>query len=411
MLQCRIACDVTFSVGPTQDTVEDIAAHKYMLVSRSPVFFAMFCGPMSETTSSGTIRVPDVEPDAFRHMLEYLYSDEVELSDDLVLPILYIGKKYIIPALTTKCTTYLEEHLHPDNVCLIYEQSLLYDETTLIEKCVLFIETRTEDVLHSSSFTDIPLALLTRILQFECLTISELELFQACLRWAQSECKRHNKDTCPRNKRKILGDAIYLIHFPSMSLKEFSRVVARSGILTAEEKCSVFEYLTCEEDCDSHALLFPVTPRQKPQPSILKRFSVFGKSNVYSGDCSIMKLQCDKPVIIKGFGVSASLNYDPLAEIQVTIKQDRTFMCNRSIPITEERSVDIMHVCLPECVIFKANTWYTIIVTFHFYGDHDQGSCRRGKGGSKTITFDGVTFEFDRADSAGFVPQILFCSA
>ena len=341
----------------------------------------------------------------------YLYCDEVDLCDDLVLPILYIGKKYIVPALTTRCTQYLEDHLHPDNVCLIYEQSLLYDETALVEKCASFIETRTEDVLHSASFGDVPLSLLTRILQFECLTISELDLFLVCLGWAQSECKRQDRDTCPRNKRSVLGDAVYLIHFPSMSLKDFSRVVARSGILTAEEKCSVFEYLTCDEDCDRHALLFPVTPRQKPQPSILKRFSVFGKSNVYSGDCSIMKLQCDKPVIIKGFGVSASLNYDPLAEIQVTIKQERTFLCNRSIPITEERSVDIMHVCLPECVVFKANTWYTIIVTFHFYGDHDQGSCRRGKGGSKTIAFDGVTFEFDRADSAGFVPQILFCSA
>lgn len=70
MLRCHIACDVTFCVGPMEDTAEDISAHKYILVSRSPVFFAMFCGQMAEAASDGMIRVPDVEPDAFRHMLE-----------------------------------------------------------------------------------------------------------------------------------------------------------------------------------------------------------------------------------------------------------------------------------------------------------------------------------------------------
>ena len=71
MLRCHIACDVTFSVGQTEDSAEEISAHKYMLMSRSPVFFAMFRGQMSEAASdNGTIRVPDVEPDAFRHMLE-----------------------------------------------------------------------------------------------------------------------------------------------------------------------------------------------------------------------------------------------------------------------------------------------------------------------------------------------------
>ena len=71
MLRCHIACDVTFSVGQTEDSAVEISAHKYMLMSRSPVFFAMFRGQMSEAASdNGTIRVPDVEPDAFRHMLE-----------------------------------------------------------------------------------------------------------------------------------------------------------------------------------------------------------------------------------------------------------------------------------------------------------------------------------------------------
>ena len=139
-------------------------------------------------------------------------------------------------------------------------------------------------------------------------------------------------------------------------------------------------------------------------------FIFLGKSNVYSGDCSIMKIQCDNPVVINGFGVSGSVGYDPLAEVQITIKQERSILCNKSLAINDDLSGDIIPVILPdlEPVSFVANVWYTIIVTFHFYGDHDQGSCRRGKGGQRSFRCDGVTFEFDRPDTAGFVPEILF---
>ena len=41
-------------------------AHKYMLVSRSPVFYAMFCGEMTE---QGDIRVEDAKPEAFKELL------------------------------------------------------------------------------------------------------------------------------------------------------------------------------------------------------------------------------------------------------------------------------------------------------------------------------------------------------
>ena len=43
-----------------------VRAHRYMLISASPVFWAMLCGELRE---QGDIIVPDVEPDAFREML------------------------------------------------------------------------------------------------------------------------------------------------------------------------------------------------------------------------------------------------------------------------------------------------------------------------------------------------------
>jgi hypothetical protein len=64
MLENEIACDVTFVVGPNKDRVR---AHKYVLISRSPVFYAMFCGPLAE--SGGDIVIPDVDSRPFRTLL------------------------------------------------------------------------------------------------------------------------------------------------------------------------------------------------------------------------------------------------------------------------------------------------------------------------------------------------------
>jgi hypothetical protein len=61
MLENNIGCDVTFLVGEERTK---ILAHKYILIGRSCVFFAMFNGPLAETSEE--ITLPDIEPNVFR---------------------------------------------------------------------------------------------------------------------------------------------------------------------------------------------------------------------------------------------------------------------------------------------------------------------------------------------------------
>lgn len=51
MFENQIGCDVTFSLGE-----RTIDAHKFILISRSAVFEAMFCGSLAEKTSSKVIK-------------------------------------------------------------------------------------------------------------------------------------------------------------------------------------------------------------------------------------------------------------------------------------------------------------------------------------------------------------------
>ena len=68
MYEQEIACDATFNVGIEETGATLIKAHKYVLVSRSPVFYAMFFGHLS-VNNEEVIRISDVEDVAFKHML------------------------------------------------------------------------------------------------------------------------------------------------------------------------------------------------------------------------------------------------------------------------------------------------------------------------------------------------------
>jgi hypothetical protein len=68
MLENKIVCDVTFIVGENK---EEVQAHKYVLVSRSSVFYAMFCGPLA--TPGDNVVIPDIDVRAFAALLRYGY--------------------------------------------------------------------------------------------------------------------------------------------------------------------------------------------------------------------------------------------------------------------------------------------------------------------------------------------------
>lgn len=141
---------------------------------------------------------------------------------------------------------------------------------------------------------------------------------------------------------------------------------------------------------------------------------------------------CDKNISLKGFGISSSSDFDPLQEVQVepthsisdifyvfigffyyqiAIKQDRVFLLNKTYFVNDDMKTQVVRVMLESDVHLQPKTLYSVIITYTFSGEHDQGICRRGKGGSKIINFEHFTFEFDRPDSGGLISEIIFSNA
>jgi speckle-type POZ protein len=70
LLQSGEGTDVVFEVSG-----EKIHAHRCVLAARSAVFRAELFGPMKEGTTTGVIRIDDMEARVFKLMLSFIYSD------------------------------------------------------------------------------------------------------------------------------------------------------------------------------------------------------------------------------------------------------------------------------------------------------------------------------------------------
>ncbi|XP_047074695.1 BTB/POZ and MATH domain-containing protein 1-like [Lolium rigidum] len=78
LLESQTGADVTFLVSG-----ETFAAHKLIIAARSPVFMAEFFGHMREA-SAGRVVIKDMDPQAFKAMLHFIYTDTVpELDQEL----------------------------------------------------------------------------------------------------------------------------------------------------------------------------------------------------------------------------------------------------------------------------------------------------------------------------------------
>ena len=238
------------------------------------------------------------------HVYSYLYCDETSIGADNVLATMYAAKKYIMPHLVQECVKYLEKNIDADNACLLLSHSRIFDEPELMKRCLEFIDSRTEEALQSDSFTDIDYQTLEQILGRDTLSAEETIIYAAATRWAEAECTRQGRDTSPQRCREVLGEVLYLIRFPTMTLENFANVAAQSKLLSKPEIADLFLYLTIE---DKPKLRFPTARRKLVKPFMCcQRFrSTSGDAWYYdTGVVDSIQFSVDRSIYVVGFGLN-----------------------------------------------------------------------------------------------------------
>ena len=299
LLNSGLFSDVNFVVRKVDggnDKKEVIAAHKFLLSIGSPVFEAMFFGELAETRDS--IELPDCEYESVFELFRYMYSDEVNLSGNNVMEVLYLAKKYMVPSLAVKCTEYLQDNLDPSNVFSILPSAQRYEEKILVDQCWKVIDEQTEAAVKSDGFATIERTLLEVVVKRDTVNIPEVELFKGVVEWANKQSEKRGIAADGQEIRRILGEKIVkAIRFPVMEQEEFASVVLDSELLTFAEVSNVIK---CMNSVQCSPVVFPVTRRRGTFPIRCYRFNSvkFGWSNEYGTSC--ISFSVDRDVLFHG---------------------------------------------------------------------------------------------------------------
>ena len=130
-----------------------IAAHKAVLAARSPVFAAMFQNEMQENSSNEVV-VTDMEPDALKQMLQFIYTGRCQIgawTEDLF----FAADKYDIKDLKEICEDELRMKLRVDNAIRFLIFSDLHRATKLKKKSISVINQNAVEVMKKPAWKDL----------------------------------------------------------------------------------------------------------------------------------------------------------------------------------------------------------------------------------------------------------------
>ncbi|ELT97520.1 hypothetical protein CAPTEDRAFT_213147 [Capitella teleta] len=407
MWEKKIATDVEFEVGTTAEQIKNIRAHKYVLMSRSPVFEAMFNGGLSKNTGD-LVQITDVDSDAFNETLKYIYFEKAEINSQNVLATLYASKKYVLPLLTAQCKDFLAKNLHLESVCSILDQSIFYDEQELTQKCLHYMAPVIKEVFATEGFLKMSQPALKALMQDDYLFCeSEVIVYDACLRWAEAQCNAKRQECTEGNIRAMLDDVIYHIRFPIMQDVEFARVVGKSNILSASEKSDIYYYLLTQ---DGSSMKFGCTPRV----SICARFPVLGTAQQWwscNGPTDAFSFQGDKDLDVIGvtvYGGKEKAQHTVCVEIRDS--SERVLSKSGAVTFESDGSPSPIPIYLPTPAQVRANQTYTVMVTMRGPLTH------YGSGGQEVLSCAGINLKFFTSSKStngtntksGQIPQLVF---
>lgn len=431
MVNNSLLSDVTFIVHDNRGEKETaVYAHKYVLSIGSPVFFAMFYGPMA-VEGAQKIRLPDCDDDSLKEFLSYLYCDEAHISEDNAMQLLYLAKKYMVPSLQEKIRQTLGSMINLANVFEMLPSILQLDEEELAEQCWKIIDIDTEQAINSEAFCDIDREVLEQVLERDELTIREVDLFRRVLDWAQAQEIRQKSDD-RKNIRDVLGEkVIRLMRFPTMSFIEFNGLVSSSGVLTENEVNTLTHFFHgfCQDPPRGFSERFPrgqmfrcnrfswvSSPEAVVLPAVGKSAlrAASRKWNYVTGSVDSVTFSVQVPIIICGvrlFGDKDASHYVKLRIFNESCSNTLPFTTEGTFQSEEDMADGYYGFDVPVYPPFYLKNSSKVVIQAAMKGP----ASYFGLGGNLSLDCEGVRFHFENKRSpngttatSGQFAEILF---
>ncbi|EFA04963.1 kelch-like protein 17 isoform X1 [Tribolium castaneum] len=175
-------CDITLKIG-----LERFRAHKVILASVSPYFYAMFNGDMKEQHQS-EITIHDLDPTAIDLLIEYSYTGQILITPDNVQVLLPASSVLQIQEVREACCKFLLRQLHPTNCLGIRSFADTHCCKELHLKSHVYALQNFQQVVGTEEFLLLPVEEVKELISNSQLNISsEEDVFTAVLNWVKHD--------------------------------------------------------------------------------------------------------------------------------------------------------------------------------------------------------------------------------
>ncbi|XP_072541164.1 kelch-like protein 41a [Salminus brasiliensis] len=204
-----------------------LPCHKLILAACSPYFRELsFSEDSKETSSSKEVVLENVDPAIMDMIVNYLYSAEIDITDENVQDIFAVANRFQIPSVFTACVNYLQKNLSLGNCLAIFRMGLVLNCPRLAMAARDYIAERFETLAKEADFLEFNPPELFAIIGGDALNVEKEEVvFELLMKWVKKD---------QENRVKFLGDAFEHIRFRLLSEKYFKEKVEKDDIIKAD---------------------------------------------------------------------------------------------------------------------------------------------------------------------------------
>uniref|UniRef100_A0A674EUY0 Kelch-like family member 41b n=1 Tax=Salmo trutta TaxID=8032 RepID=A0A674EUY0_SALTR len=214
--------DCTLKVGD-----RSFPCHKLIMAACSPYFREIFFSKdAKEVEANKEVVLDDVNPAILDMIITYLYSAEIDLTDENVQDIFAVANRFQIPSVFTVCVNYLQKKLSVTNCLAIFRMGLVLNVPRLAVSARDYIADRFDILSKDEEFLQLAAHELFAVIGGDSLNVEKEEMvFEALMKWVHND----------KDKRvQVLGDAFECIRFRLMPEKYFHDKVETDEIIKAD---------------------------------------------------------------------------------------------------------------------------------------------------------------------------------
>ncbi|XP_061110586.1 kelch-like protein 40a [Conger conger] len=197
---------------------KELPCHRLVLAACSPFFKIMFQSD-SEDCKKREVVLEDVEPGVMSTVLRYIYTSDINLTENNVQEIFMAANMFQIPSLFTVCVSFLCDRLGLANCLAIFRLGLLLDCRDLAVAARDYICEHYQVLVRDQDYHHLGPSELAAIITSDTLNVeSEEVVFESVLRWVAHDEGERLKD---------LPDLLECVRFRLMDANYFTDKVEK----------------------------------------------------------------------------------------------------------------------------------------------------------------------------------------